>query len=1130
LLLLLFAFPVRSEGVQGYYRYPALHGDTLVFAAEGDLWKVGIGGGAATRLTSHPREEGYPAISPDGRTLAFSASYEGPAEVYEMPLTGGAPKRLTWQGTECRVVGWTPDGKILYATDHHSTLPETQIVRLDPKLGILSVLPLAQASDGEFTADGKTLFFTRQDFQGSHTKRYKGGTARNLWRYADGDQEAVPLTADYPGESLNPMLWNGRVYFLTDRDGTMNLWSMNEKGGGLKQLTRHAGWDIASASLSDGKIAYQLGADLWLYDIESGTDRKLDVTLTSDFDQMREYWIKNPMSYLTDASLSPTGDKVVLTARGQVFVAPVKKERLIEVTRNPGVRYRNARFMPDGKTILALSDESGEVEIWTLPWKGDGKPQQLTHDAKVLRWEAVPSPDGKWIANHDKDQNLWLYNTETKVQKKVATSSGVSGFSNLRWSPDSRWLAYVLVDPNLNARIYLLDARTSKIAPLTSDRYDSYSPAWTPDGNWIYFLSNRNFRTWVGSPWGSRQPDPFLANQTLLYAVSLKKEYRSPFQPPDELSDEAKEEKKEEPAKPDEKKADETKDAKDGDPDQTDDKPGDAAKKDATKKDDAAEKKPDAEKKDRVPPVEIDLDGLESRLVQIPVPPGNYDNLTTDGSRLYWTASGAEPGSRTDLKVLAVNPVKPEVKTVLGGVNGYELSADHKKLMVAQGDGLFVFDAGESAPGNLGDSRVDLSGWMFSVDPKIQWRQMFDEAWRLHRDYFYDPGLHQVDWKAMREKYRPLVDRVTTRSELSDLIAQMVAELSALHTFVVGGDYRDAPDHIGIASLGADLVRDDLAGGYRIQRLYRADPDSPDDSGPLSKPGIDAAEGDVIESVNGVDTLSVDDIGRLLRNQAGKQTLLQIKSRDTKKSRKVIAVPINQGQERNLRYADWEYSRRKIVEDKGAGRIGYVHLRALGGDTYDEWVRDFYPVFNRQGLILDLRNNRGGNTDSWILSKLLRKAWFYWQQRVGEAYWNMPYAFQGHLVVLCNEDTASDGEALTEGVKRLGLGKVIGTRTWGGEVWLGFENTLVDQGIASAAEIGVYGPDGQWLIEGHGVDPDIVADNPPHQTFLGQDAQLDAAIRYLQEEIKKNPVVIPKPPKYPNKAFAYPQEKPIPNG
>jgi len=937
-------------------------------------------------------------------------------------------------------------------------------------------VPLSQASEGVFDPSGKTLFFTRLPFQGSHTKRYRGGTVQNLWRFTSGDAEAVPLTADYPGTSKNPMWWKGRIYFASDRDGTMNLWSMNEDGRDLRQHTHHKGWDVTSPSLNQGRIVYQLGADLHVYDIEADRDRLVPITLLSDFDQRREKWVKKPMEYLSAAHLAPHGDRVVLTARGRVFVAPVRQGRFVEATRKQGVRYRNARFLADGKTLLLLSDESGEYEFWKVPANGVGEAQALSRNGKVFRFEGVPSPDGKRIAFTDKDQQLWILDIATRKQRRIAVSDRWN-FSDLRWSPDSRWLAFVATADNLSSQIKLYRLTDGRTITLTSDRVDSYNPAWSPDGKWLYFLSDRHFESLVPSPWGPRQPEPFLDKTTKIYAVSLREGQRFPFQPADELHPGGKEQ------------ADKGKSA------------GEAKK--------ATSPAPVT--------VAIDLEGIQSRTYEVPVPPGNYGDLSVNSTHLFWTDTETSIKRKRKLVRLKIDNKDVEPKALVEDIRGYELSLDGKKILVRKRDALYVIDAGGAAAKKLDKNKVNLAKWTFPIDPREEWRQMFVDAWRLERDYFYDRNLHGADWQGLLDKYLPLVERVADRQELNDLIAQLVAELSALHTFVVGGDFREGEDHINPASLGAVLARDQKAGGYRIQHIYRSDPNYIDRLSPLARPGVDIKEGDVILAINGMPTLSVPHPRVLLENQVGRQVLLRIKSMPSGKIHETVVTPISPRAEASLRYDDWELSRRLRVEEEGEGQIGYVHLRAMGGRNYSEWVRNFYPVFNRQGLIIDMRHNRGGNIDSWILEKLLRKAWFYWKPRVGKPFWNMQYAFRGHMVVITDEFTASDGEAFTEGFRRLGLGKVIGTRTWGGEIWLSFDNRLVDKGIASAAEMGVYGPEGKWLIEGHGVDPDIVVDNLPHATFQGQDAQLEAAIRYLQKQIREQPVSVPPPPPYPVK-------------
>jgi tricorn protease len=1058
-------------GVVGYYRQPAIHGDVVVFVSEGDLWKASTRGGLATRLTTHAGEEGHAAISPDGKTLAFTATYEGPTEVYTMPLAGGRPTRQTFDAVGVTFVGWAPSGELLYSTRSHSTLPNTQLVRIDLKAkgerG--KIVPLAQAADGSYDAESKTLFFTRLPFQGSHTRRYKGGTAQSIWKYADGAEEAEPLTAKYAGTSKCPMWHDGRVYFVSDRDGTMNLWSMKPDGSDATQHTKHKGWDVASPSLSGGKVVYQLGADLWLHDLASGKGAKLDLKLESDFDQTRRLWVKKPLDYLSSAHLSHDGERVVLTARGQVFVVPRRKGgRVVQVSKKDGARHRDARFMPDGKRVLSLSDESGEVELWTMPANGVGKAARLTDNGKVLRWDAVPSPDGKYIAHHDKDQRLYLYDVAGKKDRLI-DENALDDFEELAWSPDSKWLAYVALGDNTFRRIKLFDVG-GKGRFVTTARYDSYSPAWSADGKWLYFLSDRDLKSVVPSPWGNYQPEPFLDRKTRIYVLALTKGQRFPFTPPDELH-----------PKKEEKKGDKKEDKK------------------------VAKKGP--------PTVDIDFDGIEGRLHVVPVPRGNYSGLQVSDKALFWMSRTAG-GPKRALKGLAIGNEEPEVKALTDDLVRYELSGDGKKLLIQKKGALYVVDA-SAAPLALTKGAVGLEGWSLSVVPREEWRQAYDEAWRLQRDYFYDRGMHGTDWKEARKKYRPLVGRVHNRAELSDVIAQMVSELSALHVFVRGGDVRKGSDEVARALLGARWERDDAAGGYRLTHIYQSDPDEPERASPLARPGVRLVRGDVITSINGAGVLDVADPLSLLRNKVGRQVLLGVKTR-AGKEREVIVKPLTDQAAADLRYHEWEHTRRLAVEKASGNEFGYVHLRAMGGGNYSEWARDFYPVFNRKGLIIDVRHNRGGNIDSWVLSRLLRKPWFYWNQRVGKKpLWNMQFAFRGHVVVLVNEFTASDGEAFAEGAKRLGIAKVIGTRTWGGEIWLTGSNFLVDRGIATAAEFGVYGPEGAWLIEGHGVDPDVVVDNRPHQTFKGKDAQLEAAIAYLRKRLKEKPISDPVVPKFP---------------
>ena len=1101
---------------RGYYTDPAVHGDTLIFTSEGDLWSVPVHGGAAHRLTSGSGAETGAKISPDGQTVAFRAHYEGPADVYTIPVGGGLPHRWTWDG-DATPEGWTPDGRVIVNTGRYATLPQDQLVLVGSH-GESEPVALASASEAVYSTDGRTLFFTRWAKQPSHNKRYQGGEAENLWRF-DGKSEATAMTADFKGTSHAPMFANGRVYFLSDRDGVMNVYSMDEQGHDVKQVSHQKTFDIESAAIDGGVIVYSCAADLWSLDVGTGHEEILPITLVSDFDQLREHWVTKPAQYISSAHIAPDGSAAVFTARGEVFTLAPKNGRIVKVAGESATRFRDARFLPNGKSVLTISTQTGETEFWKYPANGEvtaeTKPEEWTKDAKVLRWDGITSPDGKYLAHYNKDQQLWLFDTKTK-QDKLIRESRDGDFGDLSWSPDSRWLAFTEGADNQMSQVKVLNVASGAIEPLTSDRYNSMNAAWSSDGKWIYFLSDRNLKTTVQSPWGPRMPAPHFDRTVRVYEMALNADQRSPFLAPDELHPESKDEKKKDDTEKQEKK-DEDKKKANG-------KPVDKGDKDTKT---IADEKVDAEKKDdkKIPEVKIDFNGIEARLNQVPVGPGNYGDLQAAEKRLCWINADDSGSHKTNLQCLAIDNKGDEPDTVMGDVKGFEISQDRKKMLLHKDDDFWIVDSDAKGSG-LGDAKVlgkahiDLSHWTFSTIPQDEYRGYFLDAWRLERDYYYDRHMQGVNWPSMRDRYLPLVDRVSNREELNDVIGQMVSELSTLHTFVRGGDVRKPEDHVDLGSFGAKLRRDEKAGGFVVEHVYGYDPDLPEQAPPFAQPQSMVKEGDVITSIDGVDTLSVTDERELLRDKAHQPVLLHVKPAKGE-PHDVLVKPVSADEEADLRYNEWEYSRREKVEADSSNTIGYVHLRAMGANDIDQWARDYYPVFKRQGLIIDVRHNHGGNIDSWLLSTLLRKAWFYWQPRVGDPDWNMQGAFRGHIVVLIDEETASDGEAFAEGFKHFELGKVIGTRTWGGEIWLSGANVQADHGVATAAETGVYSADGRWLIEGHGVDPDITVDNLPHDTFEGHDAQLQSAIDLLKKEIQEDPRPVPHAPAYPDKSFQY---------
>jgi len=1081
--LAVFSFVGNADATEGYFRFPALAGESVVFTAEGDLWTAPTGGGRALRLTTHAAQETHAVASPDGKWAAFNASYDGPLEVYVIPLVGGSPKRVTFDGGGDIPLGWAPTGEVLYSTaSDDGPTPQRVVAAVDPTTLKRRVLPLADVTDAAIAPNGRTLYFTRFGLAttSDNVRAYRGGMLSRLWRFdLSGSREAELLPPpDEPANERQPMFWGERLYFISDRDGRDNLWSMRLDGGDRRQVTHHKDFSVRSASLDRGRIVYQLGADLHLLDVATGADRLIPIELTSDFVQERRRVVKNPLEFFESASFAPKGDRVVITALGHVATVALPPLRRIDIAIRSEKRLRDAVASPDGRWVFAVLATGDATEIWRFAADGGLERKQLTRDTAAFVTHLWPSPDGKALAFATRDGGLFLLDPDTGSTQLVDTATS-GDIDTLVWSSDSRHIAYLRAEAGWErSQLFLYEPETGMRARLTSDRYDSSSPAFTPDGKWLYFLSERTFESRNGAPWGDRNLGPYFDRRSKIYAVALQGESRFPFQPQNEL--EANEGRRDKGNKEEEK-------AKGAG---TEPKAGPA----------------------------VEWRGLADRLFEVPLKAGNYRRLATDGKRLYLLVE-ADRDRRPALASLAIEENaldnEPELATYLEEVGDFKLSADGKKLYLrkwanqsAPGDrrrvgDLFIVDTDKKPPEKLDKFRLPIRDWALDIDAKQQWRQMFADSWLMHRYFFYDDAMRGVDWSAVRSKFAPLADRVTDRDELNDVLAQMSAELPALHSRIRPGDLRSANDGALPGFLGAQLERQ--TDGYRIAHIYRTDPELPSERAPLSKPGVDAREGDVIVAINGRQADDVADVAELLANQAGKQVLLSLR-RDGKELR-TVASAIDGRRNDALRYGDWEEDRRSRVEAAGAGRIGYLHLRAMTASDMGVFAREFYAQYDRDALIIDVRRNNGGNIDSWIVEKLLRRAWAVWRPRgKKQAAFNMQQTFRGHLAVLIDERTYSDGEEFAAAVKALHIAPLIGRRTAGAGVWLDDDNPLVDLGMARVAETAQFSlADGKQLVEGVGVEPDIDVENLPNATFKGGDAQLDRAIQFLQDLLKKDP-------------------------
>ena len=1120
------AAPVSEDAArEGFYRFPSLRGNTVVFTAEGDLWRVGLAGGRAERITTHPDLESRAALSADGRTVAFSGAYERAGEAYLMPLDGGLPQRITWDGQNPRVWGFTPAGEVLLTAPSTRGEPVTQLFAIDPKTLARRALPVAQASDGALSPDAQTLFFTRRGLNGDNVRAYRGGATAQLWRIAlAGRAEAVPLLPA-EGNAQRPMPYAGprglRVAFLSDRDGQFNLWSVDANGSGLRQHTRHRGWDIRSASIAGTRVVYALGADLRLIDLASGRDERLNITLGGDADAQRVRWVPRAQFNFGSSAPAPDGTRVALVLRGRVVTQGTGAMRRAELPAPPDARCRSAAFSHDSSHIYAVCDiaapggpDPAEEEIWRFDADGSGSALQITRGGQLRRVAILPSPDGRWLAHTDLAGSITLtaITAQGAGASRVVDAPGRRGRpSTLAWSPDGRGLAFLRAAGGEGTRgqLVLHDVAGATNHVLTSDRYSSDSPAFTPDGRWLYFLSDRQFTPLNPSPWGDRAMGVAFDRRSKVYALALQPGLRWPFQPRDELQPPG-----------------EGADAVDTVPTTvTATASAGAASASVTVIAPPAARPPAPPR----PTPAIVIEGLASRLFEVPLPAANFRKLRTDGRRLYVLEADSTPERRTSLRTQAIEagltPTTPSTPPELfaADVTDFELTPNGRRLMLVRraatgpqpGD-IQLLDAAAKAPDAaplLARAQVRWADTPLAVQPAAEWRQMFDDGWRMHRDHFWDPAMHGADWPAVRRKYAALLPRVRDRWELSELQAQMAAEAAALHSQLVTVDPRRGADDIPPAGLGARLAKVD--GGFRIEHIYRSDVELPAERAPLAIVG--AQPGELITHFNGQPLDRTADLGELLRGQVDRQVLLGLKSASGA-DRRVVVLPVSGARESQLRTGDWEHGRAERAAARSDGRVGYLRLRAMLPEDLTTFVREFYAQLDRDALVIDVRGNNGGNIDSWIIEKLMRRSWSFFQPRHpegAEPYANMQGSFRGPVAVLVDEQTYSDGETFAEGVKRLGLATVIGKRTAGAGIWLSDRNNLLDGGRMRAAETGVFTLDGRWLIEGRGVVPDVEVDNPPRASFDGGDAQLDAAVDLLKRRLAEQPPAKPVAPPRP---------------
>jgi tricorn protease len=1079
LFLLLAVTAARAEETR-LLRFPAIHGNQIVFSYAGDLYSVPASGGVARRLTSDQGYEMFARFSPDGTAIAFTGQYDGNTEVYLMPAEGGVPKRLTFTATLGRddvsdrmgpnniVMAWRDNGTIVYRSRMHEANDfKGMLFSVSRDGGDSEQLPLPRGGFCSFSADGKTMVYNRVFREFRTWKRYRGGQADDVWLYDFATKTTTNLTNN-PAQDIIPMMHGNTVYFLSDREesGRMNLYALDMGTKQTRKLTNFTEYDVKFPSIGDEAVVFENGGYIYVLDFASEKARRVPVTIDEDF-AIGRGGLRTVSDEVTNFEIAPDGNRALFGARGDLFTVPAKHGNTRNLTATPGVHERNSKWSPDGKWISCISDASGEDELYLVPQEGNGAPVRLTSGGDTYKYQPIWSPDSKKLLWSDRKQRLQYVDVESKKVTPVAeaTAFEITGYA---WSPDSKWIAYAKPEEKRMTTIQLYSLDSKKTIEVTDGWFTSFDPSFSPDGKYLFFISDRSF-----SPtYGETEWNHIYVDMGRVYFVTLAKSTSSPFAP---KSDEVSVKAPEADAKGKDKKA-----------------------------------KAEEEKKEQKP-VTVDADGIQARIAVIPTTPAGYHNVSCVGDKVYYLRRGRKD-AKTKLYLYELDKQK---ETELGEVDGYEISADGTKMLVASGGGYSIIDL-PSGKLDLSE-RLDLSGMQVVLDRKAEWNQIFNECWRQMRDFLYDPSLHHVDWPLMRERYGALLPYVNHRADLTYLIGEMIGELNIGHSYVGGGDYPRA-ERVQQGLLGATLERDPSTKYYRIAEILAGQNWDEGLRSPLTEIGVDVKPGEYIVAVNGASTAAMEDIYESLWNTAGKQVTLTVNAAPKEAgARTVTVVPI--ADERQLYYFNWVQRNLEKVSKATGDRVGYIHIPDMSIEGLNEFVKYYYPQIRKDGLIVDVRGNGGGNVSQQIIERLRREVAMIDIAR-NTAYSPDPDGtIVGPKVMLLDEFSASDGDIVAYRFKKYKIGPIVGKRSWGGVVGIRGSLPLLDGGFLMKPEFSRYDVEGkEWIMEGKGVEPDIYVDNDPAKEFAGDDQQLDKAIEVVLDLLKKNPPVVPPPPPYPDKS------------
>lgn len=1070
------SFSSAQGGKPLLMRNPTLSRTHIAFVYAGDLWIVPRDGGEASRLTTGEGVETTPLFSPDGRTIAFTGEYDGNMDVYTIPAIGGIPKRVTYHPGADVLQGWTPDGKeLMFLSQRNSYSGRfARLFRIPVDGTFPTEIPLPMAYEGSFSPDASKLAYVPIQRAFAAWKRYRGGMTTPIWiaNLSDSAVERVPRDNS---NDFNPMWIGDKVYFLSDRNGPITLFSYDTRTKLVTQLIQNNGLDIKSASAGPDSIVYEQFGSLNLFDLKSGKSKPVNVSISGDMLGLRSKFEKVAQR-VQNAHLSPTGARAIFEARGEILSVPAEKGDARNLTNTTAVAERDPSWSPDGKWIAYFSDESGEYELHLRNQTGMGDVRKINlGNPPSFYYSPTWSPDSKKIVYSDKRLNLWYVDIEKGTPVKVDSLPRGGGGIGVSWSPDSRWLTYVKPLKSWYNAVFVYSLEEGKSTQITDGMSDADAAEFDKGGKYIFFTASTD----IGPRLFGFDMSGYPQRPTRsVYACVLRKDLPSPLAPE---SDEEKvaEEKKDEP------------------------KPEAAA---------AAATAPKTPEKKEPPKVGIDFDNIGQRIVALPIPALNFVGLISVKANTLFIAefpSSAGPGP-AGVTIHKFDLDKRKLDKVIDNVATFDVSANGEKMLFRQGPGWFI--AATAQPVKPGEGRIKVEDLEVHVDPKAEWNQMYREAWRIERDFFYDPNHHGLDLKATARKYEPYLESLAHRADLNYLFQEMLGELTVGHLYVQGGDVPD-PKRVPGGLLGADYKIEN--GRYRFSRIFNGENWNPQLKAPLTQPGVNVAAGDYLLAVKGRNLTAADNIYQFFEGTAGKQVTIKVgPNPDGSGSRDVTVVPITS--EMGLRNLSWIEENRRKVDQMSGGKLAYVYLPDTAQGGYTFFNRYFFSQLDKDGAVIDERFNSGGQAADYVIDYLRKPLMSFWAVRDGED-WRQPFGtMPGPKVMLVNEYSGSGGDYMPYMFRRAGIGPLIGKRTWGGLVGIGGYPSLIDGGSVTAPHFAFYSPEGKWEIENHGVAPDVDIEFDPKAWREGRDIQLEKGVQMLLDDLKKNPPKKYQRPAYPN--------------